>query len=801
MTSFEKKYIEARKSAIAADFAHLNPMQRQAVLTTEGPLLLLAGAGSGKTTVLIQRIANLLRYGRGSDSDWVPPFATGEDLTLLEAVGRGEKTLSAEQRALARELAAVEPAEPWRILAITFTNKAADELKKRLESLLGADAQDVWAQTFHSACARILRRDADKLGFPLNFTIYDTADSLTAMKRVLEELNLSDRDFPPKAVLAAVSRAKDELLSPREYLALAQAANELRRVKIGEAYEAYARRLMKAGAMDFDDLQYFTVRLLQEYEDVREYYQRKFKYVLIDEYQDTNHLQYLLVSLLADRTKNICVVGDDDQSIYRFRGASIENILSFEEQYKDAKVIRLEQNYRSTGHILDAANAVILNNKGRKGKTLWTQSEAGEKLSLYIAQNENDEARFVAEQITKAAANGAAWRDHAVLYRMNAQSRQVEDALKRANIPYRIIGGTRFFDRAEVRDMLAYLHVLVNPSDDVRLMRIVNVPVRGIGQTSLERARQLASERGTSLYEIMRNAGEHPELSRAALSMRKFINMMEELRSCIGEVSLSDLYDLLLEKTGYLLALEEKNTDEDTARAENVKELKSSILSYTQETGDDGIYGFLDEVSLYTDIDNYDKDADSVVLMTMHAAKGLEFPTVFLVGAEEGIFPGLKAIGETEEMEEERRLCYVAITRAKRKLYLCSAAQRMLFGRSGANLPSRFLEEIPPEHLERSAAPRPDSFGGTRLETNPPAFRRTARAAPASPYSLGAGKPASIPAVSYQEGDEVEHKVFGRGAIVKMTPMGGDALVEIAFEEQGMKRLMLRAAIQYMTKR
>jgi len=801
MTSFEKKYIEARKNAIAADFAHLNPMQRQAVLTTEGPLLLLAGAGSGKTTVLIHRIANLLRYGRGSDSDWVPPSATEEDLKLLEAVGRGEKALSAEQRALGRKLAAVEPAEPWRILAITFTNKAADELKKRLESMLGADAQEVWAQTFHSACARILRRDADKLGFPLNFTIYDTADSLTAMKRVLEELNLSDRDFPPKSVLAAVSRAKDELLSPREYLALARSANELRRVKIGQAYEAYARRLMNAGAMDFDDLLYFAVRLLQEYEDVREYYQRKFKYVLIDEYQDTNHLQYLLASLLADGTKNICVVGDDDQSIYRFRGASIENILSFEEQYKDAQVIRLEQNYRSTGHILDAANAVIQNNKGRKGKTLWTQSEAGEKLSLYIAQNENDEARFVAEQIAKAAASGAAWRDHAVLYRMNAQSRQVEDALKRAGIPYRIIGGTRFFDRAEVRDILAYLYVLANPSDDVRLMRIVNVPARGIGQTSLERARQLAAERGTSLYEIMRNAGEYHELSRAALAMRKFIIMMEELRHCIGEVPLSDLYDLLLEKTGYLRTLEEKNTDEDTARAENVRELKSSILHYMHETGDDGIYGFLDEVALYTDIDNYDKDANSVVLMTIHAAKGLEFPTVFLVGAEEGIFPGLKAIGEAEEMEEERRLCYVAITRAKRKLYLCCAAQRMLFGRSGANLPSRFLEEIPPEHLERSAAPRADSFGGMRLESSPPAFRRTVRSAPASPHPLAAAKPASIPAVSYREGDEVEHKVFGRGSIVKMTPMGGDALVEIAFEEQGIKRLMLRAAMQYMTKR
>ena len=494
MKSFKEQFITARRAAIAADFAHLNPMQRQAVLTTEGPLLLLAGAGSGKTTVLINRVANLLRYGRGSDSDYVPDGATEEDLRLLQAAGRAEESLTSEQRARAAALCTVDPVEPWRILAITFTNKAAGELKSRLEKTLGADAREIWAQTFHSACVRILRRDADKLGFPTGFTIYDTADSLAAMKRVLEELSLSDREFPPKSVLAAVSRAKDEMSRPEEFLSAAQDANDLRRVKMGRAYAAYAARLKKAGAMDFDDLMYFTVRLLQEYDDVRGFYQRKFRYVLIDEYQDTNHLQYLLTSLLTGDRGNICVVGDDDQSIYRFRGATIENILSFEEQYKNVRVIRLEQNYRSTGHILQTANAVIQNNEGRKGKTLWTDREEGLKPVLYVAQNENDEARYVAARIAEAAAGGVPWREHAVLYRMNAQSRLIEDALKRQNIPYRIVGGTRFFDRAEVRDMLSYLHVLANPSDDVRLLRIANVPTRGIGQTSLDKALALAGK-------------------------------------------------------------------------------------------------------------------------------------------------------------------------------------------------------------------------------------------------------------------------------------------------------------------
>jgi DNA helicase-2/ATP-dependent DNA helicase PcrA len=553
--------------------------------------------------------------------------------------------------------------------------------------------------------------------------------------------------------------------------------------------------------MDFDDLMYFTVRLLQEHEDLRAFYQRKFRYVLIDEYQDTNHLQYLLASLLTGDRGNICVVGDDDQSIYRFRGATIENILSFEKQYKKARVIRLEQNYRSTGHILQTANAVIKNNEGRKGKTLWTDREEGEKPVLYVAQNENDEARYVAARIAEAAAKGARWRDHAVLYRMNAQSRLVEDALKRQGIPYRIVGGTRFFARAEIRDLLSYLHVLANPADDIRLSRIANVPARGIGQTSLDKALSLAGEKGISLYEVFSRAEEYPELGRTAARMRAFIEMIETLRSAIGELPLDAIYDRVLEETGYLRALEAKNTDEDTARSENVRELKGSILDYMKETGDDGIYGFLDEVALYTDLDNYDKDADTVVLMTMHAAKGLEFPTVFLVGVEEGIFPGIRAIGEQEELEEERRLCYVAITRAEKKLHFCCASQRMLFGRSGANLPSRFLREIPPDRLEQSGSSGSAEGSGLSSAGKLPerSFHKPGAAAGRTAASrISAEKPRETPA--FRTGDRVEHKAFGLGVISAVTPMGGDALLEITFEDKGIKRLMLRAASQYMKK-
>lgn len=781
----EMRYARARRALIAADFPGLNEKQREAVLATEGPLLILAGAGSGKTTVLINRIANLLRYGRGSDSGELPPGADEKTLALLEKGG--------DQ---ARSLAALDPVEPWRILAISFTNKAAGELKDRLEQLLGPEAGDIWACTFHSACVRILRRDAERLGFPGSFTIYDSSDSLSLLKRILRDMDMDEKSFPPKALLAEISRAKDSRLSPGDYLSQARLSKDLRRVKLGEVYSEYMRRMSAAGAMDFDDLIYFTVLLLEENEDIRGYWQRRFRYVLIDEYQDTNHLQYLLASTLAGGWGNICVVGDDDQSIYKFRGATIENILSFESQYKNCRVIRLEQNYRSTAHILDAANAVIRNNHGRKGKELWTNQEGGEPIELYVADNENDESQYVASAIMSAFGRGDNWRDNAVLYRMNAQSSQLEFAFKRNGIPYRIVGGTRFFDRAEIKDMLAYLCLIASPSDDLRLSRVINSPPRGIGERSMETAGQLAAREGKSLFQIIDQAESYPELSRPALKMRLFAEMIKELRDLSLNNSPELLYDELLDKTGYLRALQQSDDPKDASRAENVKELKSSIISYMKESGDMSLEGYLANVALYTDMDNYDREADCVVMMTMHSAKGLEFPRVFIVGMEESIFPGMRAIGEPEEMEEERRLCYVAITRAKKQLHLVCARQRMLFGRTTANRVSRFVDEIPDEHIRKNIPkgygfrerPREQSFGyaprsGPRPGLTPPAPRQ----APAAP-------------LSFAPGDLVRHKAFGEGRIVKMTPMGGDHLIEIDFKDLGTKKLMLRAAAQHMSK-
>ena len=788
MSDFEKRYIEARKKVIERDFSRLNPQQREAVLTTEGPLLLLAGAGSGKTTVLINRIVNLMRYGRGSDSFEVPEDASEQD---IETMLRGDEQA-------ARRLAALDPVPPWRIIAITFTNKAAGELKKRLEAALGEQANDIWAQTFHSACVRILRRDADRLGFTTHFTIYDTSDSQSLMKRIISDMDLDEKMFPHKAVLSAISKAKDDMLTPDDFIRSARAAFDARRTRIGEIYKEYTRRMLEADAMDFDDLILNTVRLLQENDEVRSYYQKKFRYVLIDEYQDTNNLQYKLSSLLAGGYENICVVGDDDQSIYKFRGATIKNILDFENQYKGARVIKLEQNYRSTGHILEAANAVIKNNTHRKGKEMWTAAGDGERPIVYSAQNENEEAQYVADRILDEYQQGIKWGDNAVLYRMNAQSNQLEYAFKRRGIPYRIFGGMKFFDRAEVKDILAYLSVIYNPSDDLRLTRIINVPVRGIGTTSVETAMQLAAAGSLPLFEVVRNADKYPELQRVSPKMRQFAYMLDELREASETKPIDELYDLLIEKTQYIAALQKKDTPENAARIENVKELKSNILGYIKETGDSTLHGFLDEVALYTDLDKMDDDADCVVMMTMHSAKGLEFPTVFIVGAEEGIFPGIRSIGEPEEMEEERRLCYVAMTRAMKRLYITCARQRMLFGRTSSNRMSRFIEEIPDEHVERGYVPKGWSYSDKPRGEDVPRREKPQGAKRISPIYTEQTKKAAPPA--FQSGDMVEHTSFGRGMIMTMTPMGGDYLVEIAFDKVGTKRLMLRAASRLMKK-
>ncbi|BDE88486.1 ATP-dependent DNA helicase pcrA [uncultured Flavonifractor sp.] len=816
----ELRFCRARRAVIELDFPTLNPEQRRAALATEGPLLLLAGAGSGKTTVLIHRVANLMKYGRGSDSDEVPGWVTEDDLAFLEAYAAHPLP---DGKSEAERLCKLEPAMPWSIIAITFTNKAAGELKERLERMLGPTANDVWASTFHSACVKILRRDIEKLGFDRSFTIYDSADSERVVKDVLKDQRIDDKAFPARSVLSAISRAKDSMLSGPEYLAQCEKAGDFRLTKIAKVYVEYERRLREANALDFDDLILDTVRLLRDFEDVRGYYQNKFRYVLIDEYQDTNNLQYQLAALLAGKWENICVVGDDDQSIYRFRGATIENILSFEHQYQGARVIRLEQNYRSTQNILGASNAVIRNNQGRKGKELWTDHAAGDKVQVYTAMNESDEAQYVAAQILGDFAQGRRWKDHAVLYRMNAQSNQIEQAFKRNGVPYRIIGGTRFFDRAEVKDMLAYLCAVNNPADDLRLVRILNNPPRGIGPATVQRAQAIAAAEHRPVWEVIRNARAYPELQKAAARLAQFADLMSGLRRQAGELPLPDFYEQVVSRTGYAVMLEAKDTVEDRTRLENVRELLTSINSYIEDAeGEPTLAGFLDTIALYTDLDNHDPNEDCVVMMTMHAAKGLEFPVVFVVGVEEGIFPGIRAIGETEEMEEERRLCYVAMTRAKERLHLTCASQRMLFGRTSANRPSRFVGEIPAEYVQASgrsywSAPDDDAAGRWTAPStrSPSADRPSAYGAPRVPMGAGSPRrspsaprgglgrpetkaPASLP--SFQKGDAVVHKAFGTGMILNVTPMGGDALVEIAFDKGGTKRLMLKSAAQHMSR-
>jgi len=812
--TFTERFIKARHDVIALDFKHLNDMQRQAVMTTEGPLLLLAGAGSGKTTVLINRIANLIKYGRGSDTDEIPDTATEEDLEFLE---RYIKNPTPEDSARARSLCAVEPVEPWRIMAITFTNKAADELKARLERMLGESAGDIWAMTFHSACVRILRRDIDRLGFDRSFTIYDTSDSQSLMKRILKELDMDDRTYPYRTVLGYISRAKDDMIFAEDYCEAAEKSGDIRRRQIGRAYLEYSNRMKASNALDFDDLILYAVKLLQENEDVLSYYQRRFRYVLIDEYQDTNNLQYLFASLLANGRENICVVGDDDQSIYKFRGATIENILSFESRYKNARVIRLEQNYRSTGHILNAANDVIKNNLGRKGKKLWTDKEDGEKLTLHVASDEREEASFVTSRIIANVSDGGRWSDHAVLYRLNAQSNALEYAFKRSGVPYRIIGGTRFFDRAEIKDMLAYLCVVHNPADDLRLMRIINNPPRGIGQVTLDAVEEIAARTDRPIFEILKNSENYEELKKSAAKLHQFAALVDELRALSGSLPLDSFYDALLDRTGYVRMLEAKTSDENLTRVENVRELKSNIVNFLRETPQGTLFDFLNEIALYTDIDQYDKNADSVVMMTMHSAKGLEFPTVFVVGAEEGIFPGVRSIGEPEEMEEERRLCYVAMTRAKKKLYFTAARQRMIFGRTTAGKTSRFVDEISDAYIDRQQqAPQPvsfvfydETFIAEREGASGPAPARRVRHGGGNSgavYNKRDLKPFAAPAASdaaataFKKGDTVQHKAFGRGLVTDVQPTGGDALLEVAFDRVGTKRLMAKSAAQYMQK-
>ncbi len=793
--SMISRFISARRQYIAGQFQNLNAMQREAVLTTDGPLLLLAGAGSGKTTVLINRIANLLRFGRASDSNEVPDIVTEEDVIFLEDLA---EPVSDFDRHRADYLCALDPAVPWSVIAITFTNKAANEMKDRLEQILGPAAQDIWAMTFHSACCRILRREAESIGYTRSFTIYDAADSERIMKEIIKDMGLDDKTFPAKYVLNVISREKDKMITPVQLLESAEDSGDIRMLHIARAYKTYQTRLKENNALDFDDIIFKTVELLRDNEDVRTYYQHKFRYVLVDEYQDTNHMQYLLTSYLAGGYENICVVGDDDQSIYRFRGATIENILNFEKQYRGSRIIRLEQNYRSTQAILNAANAVIAHNIGRKGKRLWTANIEGEPITVYEASDEGAEANFVAGQIIKTS-RGKNFKDYAILYRTNAQSNALEFAMKRNGIPYRVIGGMRFFDRAEIKDMLSYLCVINNRADDLRLTRIINNPPRGLGAKTIETAQRLAQAEGKPLYSVVSDPYSYNPLERAAAKLMQFTVLIEELAQLLEDgMSLGEFYDEVIARTGYAAMLEAKPTEENKTRLENIRELKSSIHSYMQNTDTPTLAGFLEEIALYTDIEQYNEGDDAVVMMTMHTAKGLEFPNVFLVGFEDGLFPGMRAIGDREEMEEERRLCYVAITRAKEQLTISYAKQRMLYGRTNAALSSRFLREIPEDIIVRKGGyHQGTAYGNSSYERNytqHPVYQTSAPKRTVPTYMATS----STTYLELNKGDMVLHTAFGRGMVLSVMKMGGDALLEIAFDEIGTKKLMAKTASAHM---
>ena len=789
----DSRFLAARRNYIASRFSMLNDMQREAVLTTEGPLLLLAGAGSGKTTVLINRIANILRYGRGSEGTEIPDFVRDEDVAFLENLPADP---TQEQTDRADWLCALEPANPWNVIAITFTNKAAGEMKERLSNMLGASAEDIWAMTFHAACCRILRRYIDRCGYTSSFTIYDTSDSERLMKEILRDQGLDDKTYPPRYVLSVIGRQKDRLISPEEMEEDSRSASDYRIVQIARVYGIYQKRLKDNNALDFDDILYVTVKLLQQDQEVREYYQRKFHYVLVDEYQDTNHVQYLLTELLAGSRRNICVVGDDDQSIYRFRGATIENILSFEEQYPGARVIRLEQNYRSTQSILDAANAVIAHNEGRKGKHLWTDNGTGEPILVYEAENEGAEGNFVASQILSKS-KGHDFKNYAILYRTNAQSNSLEYALKRNGIPYRVIGGMRFFERAEIKDMLSYLCVINNRADDLRLNRIINNPPRGLGAKTIETVQKLAEAEGKSIYEVVCDPYNYGPLEKAAQKLLQFSALIEELAGLLANgMSLPEFYDELLLRTGYADMLLSKPTEENKTKLENVKELKSSIQSYLANTTEPTLSGFLEEISLYTDLEQYNEGDDAVVMMTIHSAKGLEFPHVFLVGFEDGLFPGMRAIGDQDEMEEERRLCYVAITRAKKSLTISHARMRMIYGRTASALPSRFLREIPENCIVKRGGYRPQ-VQETRRESYE---KRIAKGNSYLSSTIRAQTAPSAPMPEFSKGDMVMHAAFGKGMVISVTKMGGDALLEVTFDDIGTKKLMAKAAGAHMKK-
>ncbi len=759
-------------------YAGLNDRQREAVYTVNNPLLVLAGAGSGKTTVLVRRIAFIIRYGNAYYEN--PAHITEEDLNAL----RQAENLSDEELAVFLERYAVSPAPAWAVLAITFTNKAAGEMKERLEKAIGPEkgAGEIWAGTFHSTCVKLLRRFGDQVGLERSFTIYDTDDSKKLISSILKELNIDEKILPAKTVQNHISKAKDKLTTPDEFRA--GVGKDFRLAQIAKVYEQYQKRLLESNAVDFDDIIVKTVDLLTFSEEARNYCQRRFRYVCVDEYQDTNHAQFVLSTLLSGGYRNLMVVGDDDQSIYRFRGATIENILSFDKTFPDAKVIKLEQNYRSTQQILKAANSVISHNIGRKGKELWTAKEGGEPIRLRKLSTQTEEGVFISEKIQQICRKeGKKFGDFAVLYRMNAQSNSIEKVFAKSGIPYRVLGGTRFYDRKEIKDVMAYLCLVQNPNDNIRLDRIINEPKRKIGATTLSAIGELAAAEGVSKFQIIENAHQYTALAKAAPNLHLFADLIRNLQKIAAEEPLHVLFEKTIELSGYKQMLLMAGITE-LDRLENIQELISNAIEYENSTDEATLSGFLEEVALISDVDNYDKEADAVVMMTIHSAKGLEFPVVFLAGFENGIFPGIQSMTDPAELEEERRLAYVAITRAKEQLYLTHARERMLFGRTQYNPVSRFAEEIPDELIETVAEPKKSSNFDV-----PTFIKKPANAVKEGTVFDMKPKKAEA-AAAILPGTRVIHASFGEGEILSARPMGADVLYEVAFDTVGTKKLM-----------
>lgn len=771
-------YNELKKSALESYFSRANEMQKKAIFRINGAVLIIAGAGSGKTTVLVNRIANMMRFGNAYH-DNEDRTLTDDQRKFLEKFPKLEK--SPENAAKLAEIIAVEPVNPWNILAITFTNKAAGELRDRLSKMLGEGAEKINASTFHSACVRILRREIEHLGYKSGFAIYDDDDSKRLLKDIMKRKNIDEKFLPVKVLKSRISEQKDRMISAEDFAQEAQETAELLDQKASEIYIEYQKALRSANAVDFDDIIFLTVKLFEEFPDVLRHYRNLYKYVMVDEYQDTNFAQYKLISLLAGESGNLGVVGDDDQSIYKFRGATVANILNFEKQYKDCAVIRLEQNYRSTTNILDAANAVISHNANRKDKHLWSDLGKGDKISVNLYPSEQTEAKAIADEIVEGVQNGGKFSDYALLYRNNALSRSYEQALVRAGIPYKIVGGVRFYDRKEIRDIMAYLSLIENPFDVVRFRRVINEPKRGIGDATVEEVIRIAEGLGASPIEICRDSANYETIAKRANHLRAAANIFEELDELADTLPPDELIDAAAERSGYLDMLQTQG-DEGAARLENIKELKSNAALLLAENPEATLADFLEQVALVSDIDNYDSVSDRVSLMTMHAAKGLEFPVVYLVAAEDGIFPSMMSRSDLSEMEEERRLAYVAITRAKRRFVATHSRYRMLFGKTTANKLSEFIADIPEELTERH---------GERIAPKNPIVkpeRRSFLKEQSEKLKIAAPEPRAFE--SFSPGERVKHNIFGEGEVTEVIPMGNDAMITINFDKRGPKKLM-----------